>query len=555
MSVTMHGGSVIPHVNVDAMAYGSTWNQGEPLQNAVQVRSFLSDVTNSPYMDMLGEYGVGRGSLESWNYLWDGPGSGTVTDGNLRYMLMTKWENGYLNTPSSDRLFMIFTAPNVLVQRGNSNSQNNFYGYHDSFSFYWPYYGTTLTFNYAVIAYPGGVNQTLGSLSPFQQMTEVASHELAEGVTDPVLGTAWFDANGQEIGDLINLHYGVLHGYTVQYEWSNNAQAGVLWNDTAHWVAVDQGQVSQMVSSPDGYGNQDIFGIGLNNHVYYHHAGPTAGPYYTFGGWIDIGGYASTLAIGRDADGYNELFEIDKGTGSVNVYSTNTDDWTPLYGGAKALAVGKNINSQLEVFCIGTTNQVYHQWQNSPNGSFNGTWYSIGGSAQSIAVGTEQDGHLDVFARWTDGTTRYIKQVYGSAYWTGPGWVNLGGWAQPGSVNVASNADGRLEVFVIGGDHHVYNSWQSNPNGSFNGFTSANLGGWLSQIAVGKDGDGRLRVVGIGSDGGVYECPQALVGSSSWYAGWFAMGESAQWIGVDFTGREALMVGSGNAANLLALPN
>lgn len=57
----------------------------------------------------------------------------------------------------------------------------------------------------------------------------VLSHELFETITDPD-GTAWFNADGFEIGDLCAFHRAIINldgtNYTIQTEWSNAASHG-----------------------------------------------------------------------------------------------------------------------------------------------------------------------------------------------------------------------------------------------------------------------------------------------------------------------------------------
>jgi hypothetical protein len=59
-----------------------------------------------------------------------------------------------------------------------------------------------------------------GSSSNFTEITAVASHELAEAITDPNVNyktPGWYDAQlNDEIGDLAEGNYTVLPGYQVQ---------------------------------------------------------------------------------------------------------------------------------------------------------------------------------------------------------------------------------------------------------------------------------------------------------------------------------------------------
>jgi hypothetical protein len=82
-----------------------------------------------------------------------------------------------------------------------------------------------------------GVN----SVSPYQQITVTASHELYETMTDPFSGSGWNVPNsvpnygGQELGDLCDTHPAILPGGAVkQRTWSN--RFGECINGMA-WVA------------------------------------------------------------------------------------------------------------------------------------------------------------------------------------------------------------------------------------------------------------------------------------------------------------------------------
>src|SRR5438132_700743 len=62
-AITYHGGALLPHVAVEADYVGNFWSTAAGLQEASDLNNFLDYLVNSPYMDMLSEYGVGRGSL------------------------------------------------------------------------------------------------------------------------------------------------------------------------------------------------------------------------------------------------------------------------------------------------------------------------------------------------------------------------------------------------------------------------------------------------------------------------------------------------------------
>jgi hypothetical protein len=65
------------------------------------------------------------------------------------------------------------------------------------------------------------------SLSQFDALTTVSSHEVAEAITDPVPGSGWYDDANGEIGDICAWQTTPLDGYVVQQEWSNAANSCV----------------------------------------------------------------------------------------------------------------------------------------------------------------------------------------------------------------------------------------------------------------------------------------------------------------------------------------
>jgi hypothetical protein len=315
--VTSHGGAVIPHVEVDTVYYGQGWNQpasGRIILNTGagiigQLDQYFATLTQSSYMSMLGEYGVGQGHFGKDDIVTNSasPASGaTVSEGEVQNMLQTEIANNRLPTPNGSQVYMVFLPPGVHSQ---FDLDNGFLAHHNSFQMQVfsgyryvqstagmyliavPYYRTQ-TVTYAVMPYPGGgnpVGTSLTALTPFQQLTEEASHELSEAVTNPdeaVLqiafpngtpnpfylyfttnpGSGWYDdTTGNEIGDIANQYYGTFDGYIVQREWSNFYKANIL-------PTVDS---SYFGSSPYLYAgvNQNFTGS-LNGHTLLVSVGP-----------------------------------------------------------------------------------------------------------------------------------------------------------------------------------------------------------------------------------------------------------------------------------------
>src|SRR5207302_5805077 len=98
---------------------------------------------------------------------------------------------------------------------------------------------------YAVIPYAGGVNgrpQMYGYANEAAQITDVASHEIAEAVTDPLLN-AWFDNTRGEIGDITVQFHQYLNGYYVQLP-SNKADQALLVSNGPYYVTTPTGVVT-----------------------------------------------------------------------------------------------------------------------------------------------------------------------------------------------------------------------------------------------------------------------------------------------------------------------
>src|SRR6266404_3963906 len=62
-----------------------------------------------------------------------------------------------------------------------------------------------------------------GMGSVIASLTSTTSHELCEAITDPIPGQGWYDDNNGEIGDICAWQTRTLGGYTIQLEWSNQA--------------------------------------------------------------------------------------------------------------------------------------------------------------------------------------------------------------------------------------------------------------------------------------------------------------------------------------------
>lgn len=253
------GGPVIANVHIVQVLYGA----GAYLPNVANsvtpnVAGFFTDITQSPFFDMLSEYGtagvtafdgtagtnqtIGHGFFDGQFSINPSPVNNgpVINDTQIQNELLSQVAAGHLPAPvidaqgNSDTLYMIFFPPGRTITAGNASScvKGGFCAYHTS---------TTGTFGSKRLFYgvfpdvqpPSLCSIGCGVGSPFDVVTNVTSHELSEAVTDPDVGPAatfarplaWADQTNGEIGDICSGQASLVLAngttYRVQQEFSN----------------------------------------------------------------------------------------------------------------------------------------------------------------------------------------------------------------------------------------------------------------------------------------------------------------------------------------------
>jgi hypothetical protein len=139
----------------------------------------------------------------------------TISDAQIQSYLATLFTQGV--SPSSSTSYGIYFPPGMQVTMGSSASCSSFCGYHNYFTY------NSTTIKYAVFPYLNCSGCTLSGLTVGDMLTIVASHEIREAVTDPMLN-AWSDLFGYEADDKCAWHhlYQTASGhFWVQPEYSN----------------------------------------------------------------------------------------------------------------------------------------------------------------------------------------------------------------------------------------------------------------------------------------------------------------------------------------------
>ena len=141
----------------------------------------------------------------------------SIVDSDIQQMLSDGISNSTFPQPTPNMLYFVYLPKGTTVTQGGASSCQTFCGYHDTIN------GQIF---YAVMPYPDCAGCT-GNLSVFDALTVTSSHELCEAVTDPIPGQGWYDQNKGEIGDICAWQFKQIGNYTVQMEWSNNANSCV----------------------------------------------------------------------------------------------------------------------------------------------------------------------------------------------------------------------------------------------------------------------------------------------------------------------------------------
>jgi hypothetical protein len=495
LSVTYNGGALLSNVEVQGLYYGSDWyNNSTYYSQTGYLEGFLNNIAHSSYMDMLNGdgYGVGRGSFDGGKIsLANINKAYYLTDATLHGVLQSYINNGTLKSPDANRLYVIFVEDSVAVSNGSTNSQRDFLGYHGAFAGN-DFYGRPADIHYAVITYPGGSvgNASVSWLSAMDQMTEVASHEIAEAVTDPNVNyksLGWYDSalNG-EVGDITNQQVTYLNGYAVQRISDKNDFAmtpagataavqasfvlqnnGYLWEHTSSgWTYLSSGIASVSDQSVDNHGRAMVDVVTTGGLAYEYHDGQ---------GWRYLWNGATSAKAGQgvsyvlfsngtvdefnDASGswtyiYNNAVSIDAGTDRVGVNMvdivfnwgdawehSDTSGWHFIGSNVKQVSAGQQGISDF----VNTSGNAY--WYNEATG---GTSF-LASNVAAITAGVDQFGKYMIDLLYNGGTA--------IEYRSGSGWSTLA----TGVASLSKARAGLLDVVFSGGagyEHDAYGNWR-----------------------------------------------------------------------------------------------
>ena len=194
------------------------------------------------------------------------------------------------------------------------------------------------------------------------------------------------------------------------------------------------------------------------------------------------------------------------------------------------MAVGQDADGRLEVFAVEVGSQrVKHLWQTNRDGGWT-RWSDLDGvSVAGLTVATNADGRMELFG--VDGDHHLVhcwqRQINASGEWSE--WAGLGGDILPG-LGVGLNDNGRLGVFAVGATNGaVQRIVQTSAGDSAHWQPWTNFGGNIRPgIAVGQNADGRLEIFAVKNSGSTLQHRFQLKPHEDNWLGWRDLGEAVQ---------------------------
>lgn len=236
-------------------------------------------------------------------------------------------------------------------------------------------------------------------------------------------------------------------------------------------------------------GRQEIFSVGSDGNVWQKWQTSANGGWSHWNrlGQPPVGLRApDQITVGHNIDGRQELFVMGADDALWHVWQVGPNiGWSqweslgkprdtsfpePKERDLSEPVVQENPDGHLEVFAPG--NQAFcNRWQESPNSAI---WRQLGWNAKpspqpdvgivvlEAALDTRRH-RVEVVGIGDDGNLWHAWQIPREPFWSN--WERLaspdGGIRATEGVAVGRNGDGRLEVFLVGGDGAVWHVWQT----------------------------------------------------------------------------------------------
>lgn len=294
---------------------------------------------------------------------------------------------------------------------------------------------------------------------------------------------------------------------TISHAWQTKPSAGP-WSA---WTSLGGSIASTPTVAKNRDGRLELFAVGTDLTLQHTWQTTAGSPVWTAWSSLGTGGETDLIdtTVATEQDGRLNILALNV-KGELWSRSQNRDyTWAPWswVGGnfVSRPAVGRSKDGRLVVFEVYSEVPTAHvlEWsfQDKPNGQWSHTWYSAPGRdlISDPSVASNKDGRLEVFANARNIGLVHIWQPTPDSYRMS-NWSDFGG-AVAGPPIADAQADGSLFVAFVDTDAGVLSRKQSKPNGPpWNGWQDH--GGMLTQpLAMTKNADGRLEVFGVDPGG------------------------------------------------------
>jgi len=396
------GGNVISSVEVVVVYWGTSVFKPSKSSGGttLTVPTFLADVTNTTFWDLLTEYNsngltsgghtgnqlIGRGTYKAEYTITPSRCTGTsCSDANIQAEITDQIAAGHLPAPSLDAhgktntIYMVYFPHGLTINLDGSLScqSGGFCAYHGTVAST----GTLSEYYYGVFPdFQSGSGCDVGCGSGatlYDNMTSVTSHELVEATTDAEVGIAtvvayplaWYNTTYGEIGDICNAQQSPVATtrgtYTVQQEYSNSVTDCV--------VSTPRSATSLAVSAPSTAQANVPFNVTVTA------KNSSSSPTTFYGGFVDFTSSDASATLPA-----NTTLTNGAGTFQVTMINTGSQSFTATdrdqsgINGAASITVTAPSDLAVAVshsgtFTQGGTGSYTITVNNSGGGATNGT--------------------------------------------------------------------------------------------------------------------------------------------------------------------------------------
>lgn len=298
------------------------------------------------------------------------------------------------------------------------------------------------------------------------------------------------------------------------------------------------GQRPAIVRSSDG--RLDVYWLNDTMRYHAYQSTPNSSWSNTESGEIGGGDFDGDPVVVQNLNGSLEVFMVHEEYASNNfrLHHMNRDGvplpslggrWSP--NARPAIAI--NLDRRQEAFMVGPDRQLYHKWQLKANdNTWSEDWSSLGDPfLGDPAADIDVNGRLHVFV--VNGNNKQLEYRWQTTPGDSTKWSNWdsleGHWSPRRRPAIAHTGD-RMEVFMVGTDGRLYHRWQTTWTNNrwdwFRNWVPLGKEQWplASNPAVGRNADGRLEVFMVGKDGRFYHKWQTAPNSNDqWSANWVVL--------------------------------